>query len=65
MEAGKSQVAYIRGDTVATDQASDTIIFTVRYSEDFNAIEKTSGFGISHDLDTKTSPTLSKTYTIQ
>jgi len=65
LEAGKSQVAYIRGDTVATDQASDTIIFTVRYSEDFNAIEKTSGFGISHDLDTKTSPTLSKTYTIQ
>lgn len=51
LEAGKSQVVYIRGDIIGADQATENIKFNVRYNEDFNAIEKVTGFGITHALE--------------
>lgn len=52
--AGRSETFYVRADVVGMDAAAaEYIQFTVRYPEDLSAIENNTGFGISHDLDSK------------
>ena len=66
LPAGRTDSFYIRGDIVGQDSASaETIKLTVRYSEDFSAIETSTGFGISHDLDTVFTAAAATAYTIQ
>lgn len=66
LAAGRTESFYIRADVVGMDSAtSDTIEFTVRYAEDLNAVESTTGFGVSHDLDTKMVVANTSAYTIK
>lgn len=53
LAAGRTDTFYVRADVVGMDNATgDTIQFTVRYPEDINAVEASTLFGVSHNLDT-------------